>query len=346
MNPFHPRLFLHPSLTLLLAAGLLLSAPLRADLTSDLAFSAFADKTVDINALAGGQIQQARGPLLEFQRGISAQSLYIIDAAPAVVAGKLLTWSPARHPELNVWMHLHLPAKPTAADFAGLGTLPDNSSVGYLYDATANLDPNNPSLQLSKAEAQGITALKAQNLDKKTLFVNFWSQVLAGRVDNFLSDKLSSATYAISGGDIQPLSEITSLIRSDPKIYADFHPLFVQTPLYAASKLAPANIYYECFDVENYSTLGTGALYQITNGDAIQSADIEFYLNSGIYVDVELEKLWPVTVNGKTETLVWRQDLVSTPNIAYLHGMERLASVSLMLQDVQQGINAFRSELK
>jgi len=43
---------------------------------------------------------------------------------------------------------------------------------------------------------------------------------------------------------------------------------------------------------------------------------------------------------------VWREDLVSTSNVAYLHGMERLASTMLMLQDVKQGIDAFRAEFK
>jgi hypothetical protein len=334
------------SLTLLFAASLALLAPARADLNSDLAFSSFAGTPVDVNALAAGQVQQARGPLLSFQRGITAQSLYIVDALPAEVLKKRVSWSPANHPELKVWMHLSLPARPTPADFTGLGTMPDNSSVNYLIDATAGLDQGNPALQLEKNEAQGITALKAQNLDKKALFASFWSQVLTGRINNFLGDQFASATYSISGSDIQPMSEITNLIRSDSKIYADFHPLFSQTPLYASSKLAPADLYYECFDVEGYGAMGTGAIYQITNGNAIQVADIEYYLNSGLYASVELEKMWPITVNGKTETLVWREDLVSAANVSYLHGMERLASVSLMLQDVQQGINAFRAEFK
>jgi len=56
--------------------------------------------------------------------------------------------------------------------------------------------------------------------------------------------------------------------------------------------------------------------------------------------------MWPVTVNGKTETLVWRDDLVSAPNIAYLHGTERLASGMIMLQETKQGVEAFRAEFK
>ena len=37
---------------------------------------------------------------------------------------------------------------------------------------------------------------------------------------------------------------------------------------------------------------------------------------------------------------------VSAPNIAYLHGTERLASGMIMLQDVKQDIDAFKSEFR
>src|ERR1700677_1059324 len=119
-----------PSLIVLAALAL----PARADVASDLAFTAFSN--VDLNDLAGGKILQARGGLIEFQRGITAQSLYLIDASPDAVRAKLINWNPAAHPELKVWIHLNLPARPTAADFGGLSQLPDNSSVNFLVDAT------------------------------------------------------------------------------------------------------------------------------------------------------------------------------------------------------------------
>ena len=87
-------------------------------------------------------------------------------------------------------------------------------------------------------------------------------------------------------------------------------------------------------------------MYQAPIGTSIQSADIDFYINSGVYATLELEQMWPVTINGKAETLVWRDDLVSAPSIAYLHGTERLASGMIMLQDVKQNIDAFRSEFR
>jgi hypothetical protein len=342
----------HPALpkTLLSFASLclLLALPLRADLNADLAFSAFSN--VDLNALAGGQVLQARGGLLEFSRGITAQALYVIDAEPAAVAKKLVTWDPATHKELDVWIHHHLPLKPTTADFSDLASLPDNSSANYLVSATTKLDPNNPALQVSREETQLIASTAAQQSDPKALFVQSWSQILTGRIDHFLSGRAAADDYVVSGGNINSLSDIKALLHSDQKVYGEYQRLLNQTPVRSGSGSAtlipPTDLYYDCFDVEGYGALGTGAIYQASIGNSIQSADIEYYVNSGVYTTIELEQMWPVTLNGKTETLVWRADLVSTSNVAYLHGMERLASTMLMLQDVKQGIDAFRAEFK
>jgi len=349
-------MILQKSVSLLALLGALAASPAHADVAGDTAFTAF--HNIDINALAGGQVLQARGGLIDFQRGITAQSLYIIDATPDEVRNKLVTWNPASHGELKVWLHQTLPAHPTVADFSGLASLPDNSSVAFLRNATEKLDPNNPSLQVNKSEADMIASLRQQGVPPQTLMVNAWSQILAGRVANFLGAQLGSQSYVIKGGDISSLSEIKSLLRSDPKIYQRYHSLLVGTPVYASNKTVPANLYYESFDVEGGAALGTGAMYQghlatgaapapgIPSDSPILSADLEYFVNSGIYVSLELEQLSPVTVNGKVETLVWRADMVSTSNVAYLHGTERLASGMIMLQDVRQAVDAFRSEFK
>jgi len=333
---------LEKSILLLTGLALFGMVPLRADLNSDLAFTAFSN--VDVNSLTDGKIMQARGGLLDFQRAITAQSLYVLNASPAQVQDKLLHWNPANHAELKVWFHKSIPAKSTVADFLDLKSLPDNSSVDYLLNATANLDP---ALQLSKSETQLIGPIRtAHPKDRKAILVDFWSQVLAGRSAHFLSGNAGADNYIVSGGDIQPLSEIKSLFQSNPKVYQQYKSLLSQTPVESSTQAVPADVYFECFDVEGGATLGTGVSYQAVNGSSIQLMDIEFYDSSSLYVSIELEQLWPVTVNGKNETLVWRNDLVSTANVAYLHGTERLASGMIMLQDVKQGINAFRAEFK
>jgi hypothetical protein len=340
---------LHKGALLVLSLGLLATAPLRADLNADLAFTAF--QNVDVNALASGTVLQARGGLLAFQRGITSQSLFIINAAPADVAQKLTTWNPATHPELKVWLHKSLPAQPTLADFADLGNLPDNKSVKFQIDSTASFDPANPSLQVSKEEAQQIAATAAQEKDPKALFAKAWSQILLGRINSFLSGHASSDSDIAAGGDIHPMSDAKSLLHADPKIYGEYQKLLNQTPMkglpgVAATKLAPTNLYCDVFDVQGSASLGTGAIYQAPSGNAIQSVDTEYFNNYGVYVTIEMEQMWPITVNGKTATLVWRDDLVSAPNIAYLHGTERMASGMIMLQETKEGVVAFRDEFK
>jgi len=331
-------------LRLFLGLGLILVSPLHADLNSDLAFSAFSN--VDVNAMDGGKVLQARGPLLDFQRGITAQALYILNASPAQVQNKLATWDPSSHPELKVWIRGTLPPAPKPADFTLLSKVPDNPSVAYLVNATPKLNADSPALQLDKSEVALLAPLLAQKQDDKTLFANFWSQILAGRAATFLSGKGAAMKYAASGGDIPVLDDAKSLLRSDGKVFHDFHPLLANTAIVGSTKLPPASLYYDCFDVEGYGALGTGAIFQAPNGTAIQSLDIEYYVNSGVYTTIELEKIWPITVNGKNESLVWRADLVSTGTIASLHGIDRMAASMLMLQDVKQGVDAFRAEFK
>ena len=344
-----PVISLRDGALLIVSLAFLAASPLHADLNSDLAFTAF--QNVDLNALSGGQVLQARGGLLTFSRGITSQSLFIINATPADVAHKLVSWNPANHPELKVWLHKSLPLHPTLADFSDLGNLPDNSSIKFQLDATAQFDPNSPSLQVSKEEAQLIAATAAQEKDPKALFAKVWGQILLGRFNDFFGGR-GGADYDVGqGGDVHPLSDVKSLLHADSKIYGQYQRLLNQTPVKAlagsaTTKITPANLYYEIFDVEGSAAVGTGVIFQGVNGPAIQSVDVEYYTNYGVYTTIELEQLWPITVDGKAETLVWRDDLVSAPNIAYLHGTERLASGMIMLQETKQGVDAFRNEFR
>jgi hypothetical protein len=332
-----------------LALVLIIAGPLRADLNSDLAFTAF--QNVDVNAMAGGTVLQARGPVMAFPRGITSQSLFIVNAQPADVAKKLVSWNPASHPELKVFLHKSLSPHPTPADFADLANLPDNKSVQFQINSTANFNPSSPQFQISKEEAQIIVATAAQEKDPKALFAKAWGQIISGRVNTFFNGNGASEVDSVGGEDIHPLSEVKSLLHADPRVYGQYQRLLNQTPFKALSTstsamINPTHIYCDVFDVEGSAAMGTGAIYQAPNGAAIQSADIEYYTNYGVYVTIELEEMWPISVSGRNETLVWREDLVSAPNVAYLHGTERLASSMIMLQETKGGVDAFRSEFR
>jgi hypothetical protein len=213
-----------------------------------------------------------------------------------------------------------------------------------MVNSTYNYTAGSDSLQLNPSEQQRVAAILGQPHSKQGV-VDLWSQILAGRVTDYLNGNIASAAYVSSSANINPVTEARTLLRSDPKIFAEFHPMLTGTPVYGAHRTTPAQLYYECFDIENTAAFGTGAVYLANSPSTILRADVEYFVSSGIYTSVELEQLWPVTIGGKAGTLVWRSDMVSTVNVAYLHGTERLASGMLMLQDVKQAIDAFRSEI-
>ncbi len=309
----------------------------------NLGFTAFAG--ADLSPLANGQVLQARGGLIDFERGVTAQSLYFIDQPPQIVEQKLEAWNPANHSELDVWLHAALPLKPTLADFSALNNLPDNKSVNNMVEATYNYTPGSDSLQLNTAEAGLVSAGHGQGQSKQFI-VDVWSHILDGRVEAFLKNQLGEAKYVSNSATILPFSEAKALLRSDPKIFGEFHPMLKNTPVYNGAGLQPSHLYYECFDIQGEACFGTGAVYLVNLPGTVQRADVEYYVSNGIYTSVELEQLWPMTIGGRNGTLVWRSDMVSTANVAYLHGTERLASGMLMLQDVKQAVDAFRSEFR
>ena len=294
-----------------LAAALVLGAPallIHAD--PNLGFTAFAGQ--DLSGLANGQVLQARGGLIEFERGVTAQSLYFMEAPPQTVLQKMQTWNPASHSDLDVWLHQPLPPHPTAADFSALNSLPDNKSVNNMVDATYKYTPGSDLLQLNQAEEQRLAAGHDQPHSKQFI-VDTWSQILAGRIADFLSGNIANARYRMSAGEINPVNEVRTLLRSDPKIFAEFHPMLSGTPVYNAHRTTPAQLYYECFDIQSTACFGTGAVYLAQSPATIQRADIEYFVSSGIYTSVEIEQLWPVTLGGKNGTLVW----------AHRHGLDR-----------------------
>jgi hypothetical protein len=73
--------------------------------------------------------------------------------------------------------------------------------------------------------------------------------------------------------------------------------------------------------------------------------DLVYYSSSGFYMSTTFRQLWPVTVHGKSETLIWRWDMVSSPELQNLHGVEKMAASSLMLSDMKKAITAFRQDL-
>ena len=76
----------------------------------------------------------------------------------------------------------------------------------------------------------------------------------------------------------------------------------------------------------------------------MQVADTFYYASGGYYVTLTLHQMWPVEIDGKPHTLVWRGDMVSSAALADLHGVEKLGSESAMMKDIAKSVALFRKE--
>lgn len=310
-----------------LAVAFLLATalPLRADGVSEMkSFSIF--DTVDLAALAQGDAKAVRGAPMSTSRFLSVQSAWVSPGTPAQVAAALAKWSPAGHSELKILLHN------SGSNFSRLSQAPNNSVVQALVSATTS---KSSELQISKAEAAKLPDAAAVSTMSGPV-ANFWSGVLAGRSQAFASGGLSAQPpYDYSAQAIRPGSEVNSLLSEQGKVKKQFSGILN----------GKADQYWELVDVDGKGVLTLGASYsRSTSGGSYQAADVLYYASGGYYVALTLYQMWPVELNGKPATLVWRGDMISSAALAGLAGVERLGSESVTIKDVSRVIRVFRRD--
>lgn len=276
-----------------------------ADPVAELAsFSAF--NNVDLAQLQG-EAKPVRGPAMNNQRFQSVQTCWVSPGAPAQVASALRSFNPAQNSELKVLLHAN------GTNFSQLSSAPSNSAVQWLQNATAQ---KSNELQINKEEAA-----------KSGPFAQFWSGILNARAS---AGVFSQPTYDHTGKNIRPGDEINSLLNEQSRIKKQF----------AGIIGGKGEQYWELLDVDSKGVLTLGASFN----KGTQFADVLYYASGGYYAALILYQLWPVEVGGKAATLVWRGDMISSGELADLHGVERLGAESALIKDVAKSVRAVRSK--
>jgi len=291
----------------------LLQANGFADPASELAsFSAF--KNVDLSKMAGGEVLNTRLPSMSFSRGLST-----------------------RHPELKVYLHVELPAKPGPGDFSKISSAPDNSPVRSFFADTQKLDPSQ--LQMNLAEAK----LFKPGSDPRAAACSFWSDLLYRRASAFASGGLpKEPPYNYNGESVPLTGEVERLLKDHPKIRTQFSALAG-----SLSGVPPVRqMYWEMSDVEGTAAVSLGAVCAKAPSDTWQAIDLHYYASSGYFVMLTFYQMWPVTTGSQPATLVWRCDLLSAPSLSELHGVERLASANAMTKEIHKTITLFLKDTK
>jgi hypothetical protein len=306
------------------------------------AFSVF-DK-VELADLAKSDVKTAHGPPMSEPRYLSVQSCFVAPGGPARQMEGLRHWNPLKHRELKVFLHSDIHAQLSAADFASLQSAPDNSAVRALVAATTKMSSE---LQLSRDEAKkfsdsGDTGGKGA-IPRNV--ADFWTNILTARARSFVTGGASAQPpYDHTGEAIQPGQEFSGLLKQQDKIRKQFSGFLGQIGIGRGAGSSP-DLFWELLDVDGRGVLTLGASYARSGGNGpSQAADVSYYASGGYYVALTLYQMWPVTVEGKESTLVWRGDMISSAELASLHGVERLASESAMMKDISKTVTLLKKD--
>ncbi|MEP6670308.1 MAG: hypothetical protein ABJF10_14200 [Chthoniobacter sp.] len=301
-------------------------------------------KSVDLDKLAGGAMQIARGPAMNFPRGLAVESVYVLRTPVPKALELHEQWNPNKHPELKVYLHGELSAKPTLAEYQKLAAAPGNASVKAFAAATQKLGSGATTLQMSNADVKAFGSQAAPATGGGALppkVASFWSSLLQQRTQAFLSGGASRLPpYETSGETIRLSDEIAHLLKDAPKVRSQFGALIEANPLTGSKTAQPQSAYWEMFDVEGLAAVNLGALFVRTSGDTCQVVDGQFYASGGYYALLTFYQMWPVKIGGKDCTLVWRTDLISAAELATLHGVERMGSSTAMMRETKKSIES------
>jgi hypothetical protein len=313
-----------------------------ADAVSELASFSIFDK-VDLAQLAKSDVKTAHGPPMRNPRFLAVQSCYVVPGSPAQQIEALRRWDATRHRELKVFLHTDLPSNPTPANFEKLKNAPDNASVRSFVASTQNLSSD---LQISKDEARKFSAGTGGGGVIPASVAGFWTDVLTARTKSFVSGGMpAEPPYDHAGPSIRASDEANGLLREQEKIRRQFSGLLGSTGIGRGAGSLKPELYWELLDVDDQGVVTLGASYSRSGTTGTyQAADVLYYASGGYYVALTLYQLWPVTVEGKGSTLVWRGDMISAASLGSLHGVERLGSESVMMKNITKAVTLFRRD--
>jgi hypothetical protein len=203
-----------------------------------------------------------------------------------------------------------------------------------------------PELQISRDEAKKISAGTGGGGAIPASVAAFWTDVLTARTKSFVSGGMSAQPpYDHAGPSIRASDEVNGLLREQEKIHRQFSGFLGSTAIGRGGGSLRPELYWELLDADDQGVVTLGASY--SRGGAagtFQAADVLYYASGGYYVALTLYQLWPVTVEGKPSTLVWRGDMISAASLGSLHGVERLGSESVMMKNITKAVTLFRRD--
>ena len=331
-----------------LAGGLLAAAVATAsDPLDDVKrFSDFA--AADLGRVLDGRILGARGALMNFPNGLSAQTCFVTPEAAEETARRLQGWDPLPHEGLKVFAYQAVRAPCAAADFQALSLKSSQGAIRWLLGKTLATTADKSDLNLTRAEAQQLALCAKDNPDPQDVSA-CWGKLLRERVAAFQHQGFDGLLpYEATGSLVSPATQLRELLREPPAVARQFATLLRQSGLLGgpgAGSLTPT-LYWALFEANHRATLSLGAIYLLPLGDHFQLLDVQYYVSGEYYAAATLSEVWPIRQGEKAGALVWRGDFVAAPTLEFTRGSERILYGAILLQEIKKVVRCFQDDVK
>jgi hypothetical protein len=330
-----------------LMGGLLAVVAMASDPLEDVRrFSDF--PATDLRHVLDGDILGARGSLMNFPNGLSAQTCFVTPEAAAETARRLQFWDPLPHEALNVFAYRALRGPCAAADFQSLNLESNQGAIRWLLDKTLATTAEKTDLNLTHAEAQQLANCARNNSNPQEIGA-CWGELLQERAAAFQRDGFDGLRpYEANGVTVSPGTQLREMMRDQPAVSRQFATLLRESGLFGserAESLTPT-LYWTLFEANHHATLSLGAIYSLPQGDHYQLLDVQYYVSGKYYAAATLSEIWPIRVGEKSGALVWRGDFVAAPTLAFTKGIDRIVYGAILLQEVKKVVRCFQDDLK
>ena len=260
------------------------------------------------------------GAAMRNPRFAAVQSCWVAPGSPGELLAALRALDRARYPETNVYFHVN------GSDFGALRNVPDKPGVRALVKATLAVSPE---LQISKEEAarfSRVGPLEGPGAMPPIVGL-FWKMILTKRADAFVSGgSASQPPYDHTGQEIRPNEDLKSLLGEQPKLRKQFAGLLENSGIGRGAAGEPQQ-FWQLRAIDNKAVVTLGAFYERSVGSGALAATLSYYASGGYLAAVTLYQMWPIEVDGKPSTLVWRGDVVSSLRFAQAERAEAEAQV-------------------
>ncbi len=287
-------------------------------------------------SLASGEIQAELVRLDDFPQGMNVESVYVLPLPPDRALAHIRMLRPT---DDETEYAVSNPAKP--ADFLNFA-IRNASQWSWLGGGFS--DPSH--LNLSLAERKWIadaTSKTGANRDINEV----WREVLLRRVLNFQKSGLMGCEPYQSERDSFAVGpELVALLKKRGQVLNHFLPLLdgIMSGRDVANSLPPVN-HWDDAKIEGRQTVELACIFAQT-GDSLKAAEMTYYVSSQYYASLILYELFPVQINGKTLTYIWRADYVLSPSSGFGKGIEKMAAENIMLIEIKKSIHDLTDECR